>query len=154
MSKSKRSQQRYAKSWIGQTHLNEFFSRLSTQSQQPIIDVVDAASDVESDTIELGWCKYRYREVEKKTTAFHKPIMAVYDLDWEEEILYVFSVRFPSFPTESIIHCVQLLAGLAIVLGVPFPIWLYFKGEEMCARNPLTRASTQAVVTKQKLAQQ
>ena len=63
MSKSKWSQQQFAESWIRQTCLNEFFSRLTTQSQQPIIDV-DAASDVES---ELGWCKYRYREVEKKT---------------------------------------------------------------------------------------
>lgn len=35
----------------------------------------------------------------------------------------------------------QLLAGLAIVLGIPFPIWIYYKGEEMRARNPLTRAS-------------
>jgi len=23
----------------------------------------------------------------------------------------------------------QLLAGLAIVLGIPFPIWIYYKGE-------------------------
>ena len=36
----------------------------------------------------------------------------------------------------------QLLAGLAIVLGIPFPIWIYYKGEEMRARNPMTRAST------------
>ena len=35
----------------------------------------------------------------------------------------------------------QLLAGLAIVLGIPFPIWIYYKGEEMRARNPLTRTS-------------
>ncbi|KAF9051365.1 multidrug resistance protein 4 [Panaeolus papilionaceus] len=33
----------------------------------------------------------------------------------------------------------SLLAGLAIVLGIPFPIWIYYKGEEMRARNPLTR---------------
>ena len=51
MSKSKRSQQRYAKSWIGQTRLDDFFSGSSTQSQ-PIIDV-DAASDIESDIVEL-----------------------------------------------------------------------------------------------------
>jgi hypothetical protein len=31
---------------------------------------------------------------------------------------------------------------LAIVLGIPFPIWIYYKGEEMRARNPLTRNST------------
>ncbi|KAF9553106.1 multidrug resistance protein 4 [Agrocybe pediades] len=35
----------------------------------------------------------------------------------------------------------SLLAGLAIVLGIPFPVWLYFKGEKMRARNPLTRTS-------------
>ena len=52
MSKSKRSQQRYASSWIGQTRLDDFFAGLSTQSQQPIIDI-DAASDIELDTIEL-----------------------------------------------------------------------------------------------------
>jgi hypothetical protein len=23
----------------------------------------------------------------------------------------------------------QLLAGLAIVIGIPFPIWIYYKGE-------------------------
>ncbi|THU97778.1 MFS general substrate transporter [Dendrothele bispora CBS 962.96] len=33
----------------------------------------------------------------------------------------------------------SLLGGLAIILGVPFPIWIYYKGEEMRARNPLTR---------------
>jgi hypothetical protein len=31
---------------------------------------------------------------------------------------------------------------LAILLGIPFPIWIYYKGEEMRARNPLTRDST------------
>ena len=39
-------------------------------------------------------------------------------------------------------HQQQLLAGLAIVLGIPFPVWIYFKGEGMRARNPLTQAST------------
>lgn len=38
----------------------------------------------------------------------------------------------------------KLLAGLAIVLGIPFPIWLYYNGEKMRARNPLTRDSTLA----------
>ncbi|KAJ4473061.1 multidrug resistance protein 4 [Lentinula aciculospora] len=33
----------------------------------------------------------------------------------------------------------SLLAGLAIILGIPFPIWIYYKGEEMRARNSLTR---------------
>jgi len=36
----------------------------------------------------------------------------------------------------------SLLAGLAIILGIPFPVWIYFKGESMRARNPLTQAST------------
>ena len=40
------------KSWIqGQTRLDDFFSGSSTRSQ-PIIDV-DAASDIESDIVEL-----------------------------------------------------------------------------------------------------
>ncbi|GAW09498.1 mfs multidrug [Lentinula edodes] len=33
----------------------------------------------------------------------------------------------------------SLLGGLAIVLGIPFPIWIYYKGEQMRARNSLTR---------------
>jgi hypothetical protein len=33
----------------------------------------------------------------------------------------------------------SLLAGIAIVTGIPFPIWLYYKGEEMRLRNPLNR---------------
>lgn len=33
----------------------------------------------------------------------------------------------------------SLLAGLAIVLGIPFPIWLYYRGEQMRMRNPLNR---------------
>ncbi|KAF8903320.1 major facilitator superfamily domain-containing protein [Gymnopilus junonius] len=36
----------------------------------------------------------------------------------------------------------SLLAGLGIVLGIPFPIWLYYKGADLRARNPLTRDST------------
>ena len=53
MTKSKRTQQRYARSWIGQTHLDEFFSGSLTQTQvtqQPIIDV-ESASDIELDTM-------------------------------------------------------------------------------------------------------
>ncbi|KAF5344334.1 hypothetical protein D9758_013246 [Tetrapyrgos nigripes] len=33
----------------------------------------------------------------------------------------------------------SLLAGLAIVLGIPFPVWLYFNGEKMRARSKLAR---------------
>ncbi|KAK2461288.1 hypothetical protein APHAL10511_006815 [Amanita phalloides] len=33
----------------------------------------------------------------------------------------------------------SLLAGLAIVLGIPFPIWLYYKGEAMRARSSYTK---------------
>ncbi|KAG2093738.1 major facilitator superfamily domain-containing protein [Suillus discolor] len=32
-----------------------------------------------------------------------------------------------------------LLADLAIVLGIPFPIWIYYAGERMRARSSLTR---------------
>jgi len=32
----------------------------------------------------------------------------------------------------------SFLAGLAIVLGIPFPIFLYYRGEQMRANNPLT----------------
>ncbi|KAF8531224.1 major facilitator superfamily domain-containing protein [Gautieria morchelliformis] len=32
-----------------------------------------------------------------------------------------------------------LLAGVAIVTGIPFPVWLYYRGEEMRLRNPLNR---------------
>ncbi|TFK72091.1 multidrug resistance protein 4 [Pluteus cervinus] len=34
----------------------------------------------------------------------------------------------------------SLLAGLAIVLGIPFPVWIYFKGEEMRQKNQLTKS--------------
>jgi len=33
----------------------------------------------------------------------------------------------------------SLMAGVAIVTGIPFPIYLYFKGEEMRLRNSLNR---------------
>jgi hypothetical protein len=33
----------------------------------------------------------------------------------------------------------SLLAGVAILTGIPFPVWLYYKGEQMRMRNPLTR---------------
>jgi hypothetical protein len=33
----------------------------------------------------------------------------------------------------------SLLAGLAIVIGIPFPIWILYKGEEMRKRSSLTR---------------
>jgi hypothetical protein len=33
----------------------------------------------------------------------------------------------------------SLLAGMAIVTGIPFPIFLYYKGEKMRLRNPLNR---------------
>ncbi|KIP12654.1 hypothetical protein PHLGIDRAFT_123755 [Phlebiopsis gigantea 11061_1 CR5-6] len=34
----------------------------------------------------------------------------------------------------------SLLAGLAIVLGIPFPVWLWYNGEKVRARSTLTRA--------------
>ena len=33
----------------------------------------------------------------------------------------------------------SLLAGLAIALGIPFPIWLWFYGERMRANSSLAR---------------
>lgn len=33
----------------------------------------------------------------------------------------------------------SLLAGLAIVVGIPFPIWIYYAGEDMRARSTLAR---------------
>ncbi|KAG1762330.1 multidrug resistance protein 4 [Suillus placidus] len=33
----------------------------------------------------------------------------------------------------------SLLAGLAIVIGIPFPIWIYYAGERMRAKSSLTR---------------
>ena len=33
----------------------------------------------------------------------------------------------------------SLLAGLAIIIGIPFPIWIWYKGEEIRSRNPLNR---------------
>ncbi|KAJ3508579.1 hypothetical protein NLJ89_g5680 [Agrocybe chaxingu] len=36
----------------------------------------------------------------------------------------------------------SLLAGLSIVLGIPFPIYIYFKGAELRARSVHTREST------------
>lgn len=34
----------------------------------------------------------------------------------------------------------SLLAGLAIVLGIPFPVWLWYKGEEVRQRSSLSRS--------------
>ena len=36
----------------------------------------------------------------------------------------------------------QLLAGIAIIVGIPFPVWIYYNGEGLRARNPLTKMST------------
>ncbi|KAG2146698.1 major facilitator superfamily domain-containing protein [Suillus clintonianus] len=33
----------------------------------------------------------------------------------------------------------SLLAGLAIVIGIPFPIWIYYAGERIRAKSPLSR---------------
>lgn len=33
----------------------------------------------------------------------------------------------------------SLLAGLAIVIGIPFPIWIWYKGEAIRAASPLSR---------------
>ena len=59
-------------------------------------------------------------------------------LGLEVEIPYVF--LHPDILIE--LMCTQLLAGFAIILGIPFPIWIYYKGEGLRTRNPLTKAST------------
>lgn len=33
----------------------------------------------------------------------------------------------------------SLLAGLAIVIGIPFPIWIWYKGEAIRTRSSLSR---------------
>lgn len=33
----------------------------------------------------------------------------------------------------------SLLAGLSIVLGIPFPLFIYYYGEQLRARGSLTR---------------
>jgi len=33
----------------------------------------------------------------------------------------------------------SMLAGFAIILGIPFPVWLYYYGEKFRQRSPLTR---------------
>lgn len=33
----------------------------------------------------------------------------------------------------------SLLAGLAIVFGIPFPMWIYYYGERIRARSTLNR---------------
>ncbi|KJA21402.1 hypothetical protein HYPSUDRAFT_140645, partial [Hypholoma sublateritium FD-334 SS-4] len=43
----------------------------------------------------------------------------------------------------------SFLAGIAIVLGIPFPVWIYYNGEKLRAGNPLTRDSTLPKAKKQ-----
>lgn len=33
----------------------------------------------------------------------------------------------------------SLLAGFAIVIGIPFPVWIWFKGEDIRNRSSLSR---------------
>jgi hypothetical protein len=60
-------------------------------------------------------------------------------------LLYLLNRAFPNS------GFLQLLAGLSIVLGIPFPVFIYFKGEMLRARNPLTADSVKrmTVVHKQ-----
>jgi hypothetical protein len=32
----------------------------------------------------------------------------------------------------------SLLAGLAIIIGIPFPIWIWYKGEDIRRKSPIT----------------
>jgi len=56
----------------------------------------------------------------------------------------MFGFAFPLFG-EQMFHTLgygggnSLLAGLAIVVGIPFPIWLYFNGEKIRANSKYTR---------------
>ncbi|KAF9073047.1 multidrug resistance protein 4 [Rhodocollybia butyracea] len=55
----------------------------------------------------------------------------------------LFGFAFPLFATQMFAALGyggggSLLGGLAIVLGIPFPIWIYYKGEGMRARSSLT----------------
>ena len=52
-----------------------------------------------------------------------------------DQIFRVSSERF-------IFQMLQLLGGLSILLGIPFPVYLYYRGEALRAANPLTRDST------------
>ena len=52
-------------------------------------------------------------------------------------IIYLFRDAFIEETFEK-----QLLAGFAIAVGIPFPIWIYYNGEGLRARNPLTKVST------------
>jgi len=36
---------------------------------------------------------------------------------------------------------IKLLAGLAIILGIPFPVWIYYRGEAIRAKSDLSRWS-------------
>ncbi|KDR80318.1 hypothetical protein GALMADRAFT_242687 [Galerina marginata CBS 339.88] len=44
-----------------------------------------------------------------------------------------------TFFVELTVYLFQLLAGVAVILGIPFPIWIYYKGEAMRARSQYTR---------------
>ena len=54
----------------------------------------------------------------------------------------MFFFFFISLLLDELSMCEQFLAGLTIFIGIPFPIWMYYKGEGMRARNPLTKGST------------
>ena len=56
----------------------------------------------------------------------------------------IFGFAFPLFGQQMFDALGQgggnsLLAGMAILTGVPFPIWLFYKGEGIRMRNPLNR---------------
>lgn len=41
----------------------------------------------------------------------------------------------------ALIHLIR--TAVSIVLGIPFPIWIFYKGEMLRRRNPMTRESVQ-----------
>jgi hypothetical protein len=80
------------------------------------------------------------------STVFRKYVVP--NLSLHLTILLFFSsflgFLFPLFGTQ-MYHALgvgpgnSLLAGLAIVIGIPFPVWIWYKGEEIRSRNPLNR---------------
>ena len=71
---------------------------------------------------------------------FGQPMFDELGLGGGNSVCFSFSVYLLSW--NGSLTFKQLLAGFAIVIGIPFPIWIYYKGETLRARNPLTKAST------------
>jgi hypothetical protein len=56
----------------------------------------------------------------------------------------LFGFAFPLFATQMFDALgngggYSLLAGIAIVIGIPFPAWIYFYGAKLRAKSPVNR---------------